>query len=189
MAKILALSGSARRGSLNQRLVAAAAEMARELGAEVTLVDLADFPMPLYHGDLEEEQGVPESATRLQRLMIEHQGLLISCPEYNSSITPLLKNTIDWVSRPQDDKPSKVAFDGKVATLLSASPGALGGLRGLVHVRAILGNIGVVVLPSQVAVGNAAQAFDEHGKLKEPGTAEQVEGAVHELIEMTDRLG
>ena len=122
---------------------------AREAGGEVTLIDLKDFPLPLFDQDLEAEQGMPENGTRLKKLFIDHDGLLIASPEYNSSFPAVLKNAIDWVSRPAPGEPSLVAFRGKVATLMSASPGAQGGLRGLVHVRSILGNIGVIVLPDQ----------------------------------------
>ncbi|MCZ6726530.1 MAG: NAD(P)H-dependent oxidoreductase [Acidobacteria bacterium] len=188
MARILAFAGSARAGSVNKKLVRVAARMAREAGAEVTEIDLQDFPLPLYDGDLEEDQGVPGNATRIRDLMRDHDGLLLSCPEYNSSITPLLKNTFDWVSRPADGQPSLIAFRGKVATLLSASPGALGGLRGLVHVRAILGNVGVLVLPSQVAVSQAHKAFSDDGELADEGAAARVEKAVAELVEVVGKL-
>jgi chromate reductase len=147
--RILAFAGSTRRESFNKKLVQIAVKGAREVGAEVTLLDLKDFPLPLFDQDL----------------FIEHDGLLISSPEYNSSITAVLKNAIDWVSRPAPDEPPLVAFRGKVATLMSASPSALGGLRGLVHVRSILGNIGVIVLPDQVAVPKAHEAFLPDGSL------------------------
>jgi chromate reductase, NAD(P)H dehydrogenase (quinone) len=150
--KILAFAGSTRADSFNKKLVRVAVEGARQAGAEVTLVDLRDYPMPLYDGDLETEAGMPESAARLKELMKAHDGFLIASPEYNSSITAVLKNTIDWVSRAAPGEEPLAAFDGKAAALMSASPGALGGLRGLVHVRSILGNIGVLVLPDQVAV-------------------------------------
>ncbi len=166
--KILAFAGSARRESYNKKLLKIAASGAQAAGAAVTVIDLADYPLPLFNEDLEQESGAPENAKKLKQLFVEHQGLLIACPEYNSSITPLLKNTIDWVSRPAAGEPSLVAYRGKVATLLSASPGALGGLRGLVHVRSILGNIGVIVLPDQIAVAKAFEAFDPNGSLKDP---------------------
>lgn len=165
--KILAFAGSARRESYNKKLLKIAASGAQAAGAAVTVIDLADYPLPLFNEDLEQESGAPENARKLKQLFFEHQGLLIACPEYNSSITPLLKNTIDWVSRPAAGEPSLVAYRGKVATLLSASPGALGGLRGLVHVRSILGNIGVIVLPDQIAVAKAFEAFNPDGSLKD----------------------
>ena len=163
--RILAFAGSTRRESFNKKLVQIAVKGAREAGAEVTLLDLKDFPLPLFDQDLEAEHGMPEGGAKLKRLFSEHDGLLISSPEYNSSITAVLKNAIDWVSRPAPDEPPLVAFRGKVATLMSASPGALGGLRGLVHVRSILGNIGVIVLPDQVAVPKAHEAFRPDGSL------------------------
>lgn len=180
--RILAFAGSTRSGSFNKKLIRFAADAARDAGAEVTLLDLRDLPLPLFDGDLEDERGLPENAKKLKTLLRAHDGLLISSPEYNSSITGVLKNAIDWASRAEaDDEPPLVCFRGKVAALLSASPGALGGLRGLVHLRAILGNIGVIVLPDQVAVSAAHEAFDESGKLKDPKRAAQVAGIARGL--------
>ncbi|HZZ72624.1 MAG TPA: NAD(P)H-dependent oxidoreductase [Pirellulales bacterium] len=164
--KILAFAGSARRDSFNKKAVHWAAVGATEAGAQVTVVDLRDFPMPLFDQEVEQENP-PENAPRLRTIFTEHQGLLISSPEYNSSIAPLLKNTIDWVSRPGPDQPPLVGFTGKVAALMSASPGALGGLRGLVHLRSILGNIGVLLLPDQLAIPKAHEAFHPDGSLKD----------------------
>ena len=130
--RILAFAGSLRRESFNKKLVPIAAKGARDAGAEVTLIGLEDFPLPLFDQDLEARQGMPENGKKLKQLFIDHDGLLIASPEYNSSITAVLKNAIDWVSRPAPGEPSLVAFRSKVATLMSASPGALGGLRGLV---------------------------------------------------------
>lgn len=166
--RILAFAGSTRKESFNKKLLRIAAQAARDSGAEVTVIDVKDFPLPLFDQDLEAAQGPPEAATRLKRLMVEHDGFLIASPEYNSSITGVLKNAIDWVSRPVPNEPPLVAFKGKVATLMSASPGALGGLRALIHVRSILGNIGVIVLPEQVAVAKAHEAFNPDGSLKDP---------------------
>ena len=166
--RILAFAGSLRRESFNKKLVPIAAKAARGAGAEVTLIDLKDFPLPLFDQDLEAEQGMPDNGKKHKQLYVDHDGLLIASPEYNSSITAVLKNAIDWVSRPAPGEPSLVAFRGKVATLMSASPGALGRLRGLVHVRSILGNIGVVVLPDQIAVAKAHEAFQPDGSLKDP---------------------
>ena len=166
--RILAFAGSLRRESFNKKLVPIAAKAARGAGAEVTLIDLKDFPLPLFDQDLEAEQGMPDNGKKLKQLFIDHDGLLIASPEYNSSFPAVLKNAIDWVSRPAPGEPSLVAFRGKVATLMSASPGALGGLRGLVHVRSILGNIGVIVLPEQIAVAQAHEAFNPDGSLKDP---------------------
>src|SRR5258708_14237193 len=133
MPRILVFASSIRRESFNKKLVAIAAHGAREAGAEVTLIDLKDFPLPLFDQDLEAEQGIPENGKKLKKLFIDHDGLLIASPEYNSSITAVLKNAIDWVSRPAPGEPSLVGFRSKVATLMSASPGALGGLGALIH--------------------------------------------------------
>jgi chromate reductase, NAD(P)H dehydrogenase (quinone) len=165
--KILAFAGSTRTESFNKKLARIAVEGARAAGADVTLIDLRDYPLPLFDGDLEAAHGLPEKARDLKALFLAHDGLLLSCPEYNSSITAVLKNTIDWVSRPVPNEPPLAGFTGKIASLMSASPGALGGLRGLVHVRAILGNIGVIVLPEQIAVSRAGDAFDDQGRLKD----------------------
>ena len=182
--KILAFAGSTRAASFNKKLAEAAAELARSAGAEVTSIDLRDYPLPLYDGDLEEEQGLPENAKKLKALLHGHDGFLIASPEYNSSISGVLKNSIDWASRAEtDDEPPLVAFRGKAAALLSASPGALGGLRGLVTLRSILSNIGVIVLPDQVAVSKAHEAFDDEGKLKEERVAGQVAKLANGLVE------
>lgn len=172
--KILAFAGSLRRDSFNKKLVKIAADGAREAGAEVTVIDLADFPMPIYDGDIEAESGLPENAKKLKDIFKAHSGLLLSCPEYNSGITAVLKNTIDWVSRPPgDDKPLE-AFDGKVCALVSASPGAYGGMRGLVHVRYVLGNIKVTLLPNTFSLAKASDAFAEDDTLKDGKTTETV---------------
>jgi NAD(P)H-dependent FMN reductase len=166
--RILAFAGSTRRDSFNKKLLVHGVKGAREAGAEVTVIDLKDFPLPLFDQDLEAERGMPDHGAKLKKLCIDHDGLLIASPEYNSSITAVLKNAIDWVSRPAPSEPPLVAFRGKVATLMSASPGALGGLRALVHVRSILGNIGVIVLPNQIAVPKAHEAFQPDGSLTDP---------------------
>jgi NAD(P)H-dependent FMN reductase len=166
-AKILAFAGSARQDSFNKKLVKIAVEGVKAVGADVTYLDFRDLPLPLYDADLEEAEGLPENALKIKDLMKAHQGFLIASPEYNGSITPLLKNAIDWASRSELGELSLECFKDKVAALISASPGTLGGLRGLVHVRSLLGNIGVLVLPDQTAIGNAYQAFDENGNLKD----------------------
>jgi chromate reductase len=165
--KILAFAGSTRTDSYNKKLVRIAVAGARAAGAEVTLIDLRDFPMPLYDGDLEDREGVPPKAREFKKLMLAHDGLLLSCPEYNSSMSGVFKNAIDWASREEEGEESLACFTNKVAALMSASPGGLGGLRGLVHVRAVLGNIGVLVLPDQVAIAKAHEAFNADGSLKD----------------------
>jgi chromate reductase, NAD(P)H dehydrogenase (quinone) len=186
--RILAFAGSARRDSYNKRLIRIAARGAEEAGAEVTLLDLADYPLPLFNEDLEREEGMPEPAARLKRLFLEHDGLLISSPEYNSAITPLLKNVIDWMSRREGNEVPLAAFQGKVAALMSASPGALGGLRGLVHVRSILGNIQVLVLPDQVSIPGAHEAFAGDGALKNDDQQAKVLKLGAKLTETLRRL-
>lgn len=186
--RILAFAGSAREGSFNKQLVRLAASAAREAGAEVSVVDLRDYPMPIVDLDLEAREGLPPKADEFRRLMIDHHGFLISCPEHNSSITALLKNTIDWASRQQPGEKPYACFDGKAAALLSASPGQLGGLRGLVHVRAILGNLGVLVLPGQVAVSSAGDAFAADGSLKDAKRQASVEKLGAELARTLAKL-
>ena len=175
--KILAFAGSTRTDSFNKKLVRIAAEGARKAGAEVTVLDLRDYPLPLYDGDLEQREGLPANARKLKDLFLAHQGLMIASPEYNSSISAVLKNAIDWVSRPVPGEPPLGCFIDKVAALMSASTRALGGLRGLVTVRSILGNIRVIVLPDQVAVAKAHEAFAPDGSLKDP----QQQAAVEQL--------
>jgi len=181
MSSVLVFAGSARKDSFNKKLARAAAEKASSIGLEAAFIDLADYEMPLYNGDIEAEHGLPESALRLKEVFAAHQGLLISCPEYNSSITPLLKNTIDWLSRGGEGEAPLAAFRGKVAGLMGASPGALGGLRGLVHVRSILGNIGVWVAPTQVALGKAHAAFDDDGKLIDEAASKRLAALLDEM--------
>ncbi|QDT92658.1 NADPH-dependent FMN reductase [Gimesia algae] len=186
--KILAFAGSTRRNSYNRQVLQVAVAGARAAGADVTVVDLKDYPLPLMNEDLEREEGTPEAATQLKQLFFENDGLLIASPEYNSSITPLLKNTIDWVSRKAEGETPLQAYKGKVAALVSASPGGLGGLRGLVHVRSILSNIQVTVLPTQITISNAAQAFDDEGQLKDASLQQNVENLGKTLAETVSKL-
>lgn len=172
--KILAFAGSTRIDSFNKKLVKIAAAGAMENNADVTVIDLRDFAMPLYDGDLEQKEGLPSNARKLKDLMLSHQGFLISSPEYNSSISGVLKNMIDWVSRPSEGEEPLACFKGKVAGIMSASPGGLGGLRGLVHVRAILENISVLVIPEQIAIAKAHEVFNADGTLKDKKQEEQV---------------
>jgi chromate reductase len=173
--RILAFGGSLRRDSHNHKLAAIAAAGAAEAGAEITHLCLRDFPLPVFDEDLESEQGLPESAKRLKEIFRGHHGLIIASPEYNSSVTAALKNTIDWVSRTESDgEPPLSALSGKTAILCATSPGALGGLRGLVHLRAILGNLGITVLPDQIAIGKAHEAFSADGSLADEKQAVRV---------------
>lgn len=187
--KLLFLAGSCRKESLNKKLARHAASIAEKEDVTVTFIDLKDYDMPIYNGDLEDENGLPEKAKNLKKLFIEHDGIFIAAPEYNSSLAPLLKNSLDWISRKEnEDEPALVAFKGKVVAISAASTGALGGLRGLVPLRMMLGNIGVYVTPSQAALSKATESFDENGKLVNEQQAAMVDKVVTELIEATAKL-
>jgi len=174
MVRILAFAGSTRKQSCNRRLI----ELVKD---DAKVIDLKGYELPMYDGDLEAKHGLPGNAVRLKKLLAEHDALLLACPEYNGSITPLLKNTLDWISRPSGDEPPAAAFQGKVAALISGSPGGYGGMRGLVHVRAILGNMGVIVLPNQLAIPRAHEEFDDKTRAK-------VAAIVAALKSATERL-
>lgn len=167
--KILAFAGSLRKNSFNKKLITIAIKGAEEAGAQVTHIDLKDYPLPVYDQDIEDTTGLPENAIKLKKLFESHDGFLISCPEYNSSMPGVFKNTIDWVSRKATpDEVYLCGFINKVVCLMSASPGELGGLRGLVHVRAMFGNIFSIVLPRQKSISKADKAFDDAGNLIDP---------------------
>ncbi|MAR71122.1 MULTISPECIES: NAD(P)H-dependent oxidoreductase [unclassified Halomonas] len=180
--RILVFAGSAREDSFNKRLARLMAQRIDALGGQATFVDLRDFPMPIYDGDLEAAEGLPEHASRLKRMFMEHQGLAIASPEYNGFITPLLKNTIDWVSRPDGDLGALEPYQHKVAAIVGASPGGLGGLRALPLLRQLLSNIGVTVLPDQLAVGGAGSAFHEDGSLADEGKAKALDNICQRLV-------
>jgi NAD(P)H-dependent FMN reductase len=182
--KLLAFAGSLREASFNRKVVAVAAEGARAAGAEVTVVDFRDMPMPIYDGDLEAKEGLPDAARAFKRMLIEHHGVLVATPEYNSQFPALLKNALDWASRREGDEKPLVAFNGKVAGVMSASPGALAGLRGQSLLRAQLAYLGMVVVPDRVGVGRAHEAFDESGAMKDSAQQRLLE----ELGEKTARF-
>lgn len=186
--KVVAFSGSRRKDSFNTRLLRIAAGAAKDAGAEVAIVDWDALPLPMFDQDDEAAHGLPANVKTFRNLLIEHDGFLIAAPEYNSSITPLLKNAIDWASRAEPGDPPLKAFAGKTAVLMSASPGALGGLRGLVHVRAILGNIQVLVLPDQLAISKAHEAFEADGRLKDPRHQEGIEHLGRKLVATLRKL-
>ena len=153
--KILAFSGSIRSDSFNSRLVGCAVRELDTLDCEITRINLADYPLPLYDGDLEADKGIPENAIKLARLLDASDGYFIACPEYNGSLSPLLKNTIDWVSRVSDDNGRALSpYRGKIGAIAAASPGGMGGISMLYHLRQILTRLGVLVVCEQVAVGN-----------------------------------
>lgn len=184
MIRILAFAGSTRRDSLNRRLIDVAASIARDAGAEVMLLDLNDYPLPLYNGDLEAKEGLPDAALRLKAVFKSHDALLIASPEYNSSVPPLLKNTLDWISREWQGESGLLPYQQKLAAIMAASPGALGGIRMLPHLRQILNTLGVMVLPGQFSLAHADQAFDETG-LKSP---QRLESLIQELFRTATAL-
>lgn len=186
--KILAFAGSSRTESFNKKLVQIAVAGAKAAGAEVTYIDLRDLPMPIYDGDLEAKEGMPENAQKFKQLMLANDGLLIASPEYNSSYSALLKNAIDWASRSAPGEPPLAAFSGKVAAIMSASPGGLGGLRGLFQLRTLLSNIRVLVLPDQVTVSKAYEAFNPDGSLKDSQQQESVEQLGAEVAAILAKL-
>ena len=186
--KVLAFAGSLRKDSYNRKAVAVAAEGARKAGAEVTVIDLRDVPMPIYDGDFEAEHGLPEGARAFKQLLTEHHGVLIATPEYNSQFPALLKNALDWASRREGDEPPLVAFSGKIAGVMSASPGALAGLRGQSLLRAQLAYLGMVVVPDRVGIGSARDAFDGQGRLKDPGQQHSLEQLGAQTVRFAQRL-
>lgn len=186
--KIVSFAGSLRSGSWNKKLIRIAAAGARAAGAEVTELDLRDLPMPLYDGDIEREHGLPPNAKVFKRLLKESHGMLISSPEYNSAFPAVLKNAIDWASRLEPNETPLSAFKGKVAGLMAASPGNLGGVRGLAVLRTILANIGTVVVPTQLAIPRAADAFDDDGSLKDERQQASIEAIAAEVVRFAGRL-
>jgi len=188
--KILVFAGSIRSDSFNARLAALAAKELTVADADVTLVSLVDYPMPLYDGNAEAISGAPENAIKLKRLMGLHQGVFIASPEYNASITPLLKNTIDWISRVREDRePALAAFKNRIFALGAASNGTYGGMRSLMALRHVLElGCGALVLPEQVAVREAAQAFDEMDNLKDERSARALHTLVERLIATARQL-
>lgn len=180
--KILALAGSTRANSYNKLLVEEAARIARAEGAIVTIIDLKDYPMPFYDADLEEKQKMPEQAKRFRALMIKNDALIIASPEYNGSFPGILKNALDWASRSEEGGASRDAFKGKKCAIMSASPGVGGGARGLVHLRAILEAVGGEVIPLQVTVSKAYEAFDEKGNLINADLKQQLTEEVKQLL-------
>jgi len=185
---VLIFAGSTRRESFNRRLAQVAARQVAATGAQATLLELADTPLPLYDGDLEASSGLPDNALKLKKIFIAHDAFILVSPEYNSSIPPLLKNTIDWVSRPLPEQSGYVPFSGKPAALLSASPGNLGGLRGLRHLREVLTELQMIVLPKQVSLSAANHAFDSEGQLTDAATHRRLADLVEELLGMAGRL-
>ena len=189
--KLLVFAGSTRQQSFNRRLARAAADMARDAGADTTLLELSDFDIPMYNADLE-ARGTPPDVLRLKQLMWEHPAWIICSPEYNGSYTALLKNTIDWASSPVKGDPAwqdgVKPFRGKVVGMLSASNGALGGLRSQSHLAPLLITLECWLAPRAFALGQAANAFDEHGALVQEAHRQRVQGVVEQVLWATSRL-
>ncbi|GAB4545828.1 MAG: NAD(P)H-dependent oxidoreductase [Phycisphaerales bacterium] len=184
--KLVAISGSLRKDSLNTQLLKVAAKAAEDAGASVTHVDLKSLNLPIYDQDVEDAHGLPDACLELKDILKAHDGMLLACPEYNSSITAALKNAIDWASRPREGEQPLEPFAGKTAGLIACSPGALGGLRGLVVVRMLLGNIQVHVLPKQYAAGSIE--FDTSGFPTEPRHTQGVQDVAQQLVAFTASL-
>ena len=187
--KILVIPGSLRTGSLNARLAATAAFEFTQAGADVTRISLADFPLPIYDGDLQSKSGVPKNAVNLKRMISAHHGVLIVTPEYNSSVPPLVKNTIDWVSRVQDGQESRgQIFRERPFAIAAASEGRLGGTRALAALRLILSACHATVIPNQLALSFASEAYDDMDRLKQPADIEALAGLVRQLTEVSQSM-
>ncbi len=191
MTKLLIFAGSTRQQSFNRQLANATANLARASGAEVTLLELSSLNIPLYNADLEAE-GTPPDVTKLKEIMDAHPAWIIVSPEYNGSYTGLLKNTIDWASSPIKGHPvwssGSKPFAGKVVGLMSASPGALGGLRSLSHLQPLLLNLQAWVCPQQFALGRAGEAFDERGQFTQDGSRKQVQAVIEQAVWAAERF-
>jgi NAD(P)H-dependent FMN reductase len=184
--KILVLSGSTRAGSHNTRLAALAAKELTLIDADVTRISLADYTLPLYEADLESKTGAPANALKLKQMIMAHRGVFIASPEYSASVTPMLLNAIDWVSRVRErGDPTYAAFKGRVFAISSASPARTGGLRSLIALRQILElGCGALVIPEQVAIPQADNAFDEMDNIADMATANQLRAQLSRLVDM-----
>src|SRR5271169_5690324 len=187
--KILVIPGSLRTGSLNARLAAVAAHELAQAGAEVTRISLADFPLPIYDGDLQAKSGVPKNAVNLKRMIGAHHGVLMVTPEYNASIPPLVKNAIDWVTRVQEGNESRgQVFRGRAFAIAAASESRLGGSRSLAALRLILCACQALVIPNQLALSFAGEAYDDMDRLRRPADIEALAALVRQLIDVSQRL-
>jgi len=187
--KILVIPGSLRTGSLNARLAAVAAYELAQLGAEVSRISLADFPLPIYDGDLQTKSGAPKNAVNLKRMMSVHHGVLIVTPEYNSSVPALVKNTIDWVSRVQDAQEARgEVFRGRAFAIAAASESRLGGTRSLAALRLILTACQATVIPNQLALSFASSAYDDMERLKHAADIEAMGAMARQLIDVSQRM-
>ena len=187
--KILVIPGSLRTGSLNAKLAATIAHELAVAGAEVTRISLSDFPLPIYDGDLQAKSGVPKHAVNLKRMMGAHHGVLIVTPEYNSSVPALVKNTIDWVSRVQDPPETRgQVFRERAFAIAGASGNRLGGTRALAALRLILTACHATVVPNQLALSFAEEAYDDKDRLRHAGDIDALNAMVRQLIEFSQRM-
>jgi len=187
--KILVIPGSLRTGSLNARLAAVIAHEFALAGIDVVRLSLADYPLPIYDGDLETRGGVPRNAVNLKRMIGSHQGIVFVTPEYNSSLPPLLKNAIDWVTRVEERGETKgQVFRERAFALASASESRLGGSRCLAALRLVLTSCRATVIPNQLALSFADRAFDDHDRLKNPTDAEALKAMVTQLIDVAQHM-
>jgi chromate reductase, NAD(P)H dehydrogenase (quinone) len=186
--KILTFAASLRHDSYNKKLVRIAARAAEQAGAQVNLIDLRDLPMPIYDGDLEREHGLPANAKAFKQMMIAADGFLIATPEYNKMMPALLKNSIDWASRAEPNEAPLAAFTGKVAAVMGASPGALAAIRGAMQARLQLSLIGTLVLPDELGIARAHEAFNEDGSLKDAKQQQSVAALAAKLVAMIRKL-
>ena len=187
--KILVIPGSLRTGSHNVRLAAAAAYEFAQAGVDVTRISLGDFPLPIYDGDLQAKSGVPKHAVNLKRMIGAHHGVLFVTPEYNSSVPALVKNTIDWITRVQDPQESRgQVFRERPFAIAAASEGRLGGTRALAALRLILSACHAIVIPNQLALSFANQAYDDMDRLKNPADIEALGALVRQLIDVSQHM-
>ena len=187
--KILVIPGSLRTGSLNARLAAAAAHEFAQAGVEVTRISLGDFPLPIYDGDLQARSGVPKHAVNLKRMIGAHHGVLIVTPEYNSSVPALVKNTIDWITRVQDAHETRgQVFRDRAFAIAAASENRLGGTRALAALRLILAACHATVIPNQLALSFADEAYDDRDRLKHPADVEALKALARQLIDVSQRM-
>ena len=186
--KVLAFAGSTRKESVNKRLARIALQAAKKAGAETTFVDLQDFNIPLYCDDLVAKQGIPEGVLEFKQLLNSHNGFFIASPEYNGSLTGVLKNAIDWATIKADGEERMSCWNGKIAGLVSASPGGLGGIRGLHHLRTILAGIGTFVLPNHLAVGNSTENLQNEKQITDEKLQLQLESLTREMVRVIRAL-
>ena len=186
MVKILVFAGSTRKDSVNKKVARTCTKILEGLGTKATFIDLKDYDMPLYDGDIEEEKGLPKNTKKLKEVIKEHEGLVIVSPEYNAGMSGVLKNVIDWVTRKEQGEEALLA--GKTAAILAATPGSMGGIRGLYHLRHVLTGIRMQVLPTQLGIPNAYGLFDEQGKINDEETKEKITNYMKELIKLSKKL-